>query len=578
MSDRYRPPPPPPKKSNRDYQKSSGSGLAAASSSGPYRSSFGGDPYKPSGRRRPDVYRPRNDTYTPGQSGSRPDYRDSEYRGDEDGGASIGSKRSFVGTPSGPRGNRKKNKKAPDGERRRGDFRGGRAGRGDLRGGRGGRGDLRGGPNSNSSKIPHASSGTPNNESLTRNQLYAIQVIRSSRIYQRVQQVGEGTYGRVYKAKNTITGEYVALKKLRLESEREGFPITAMREIKLLQSFDHENIVGLLEMMVEHNQIYMIFDYLDHDLTGLLTHPDLVLEESHRKYIFKQLMEGLNYLHKKRVIHRDIKGSNILLNSTGGLKIADFGLARTMKIVNDGESPDYTNRVITIWYRPPELLLGATDYGREVDIWGVGCLLIELYSKVAAFQGFDEVGQLCKIYNVMGTPTLEEWPNIQNLPWFEMLKPKVNTASKFEEKYKSIMSPDSYDLALKLLALNPSERLSAEEALEHDYFKNEPQPEPLMFLKDVEGEWHEFETKQRRRQERKRLHDEARANKSTAPRTQEQVGTDQIDRVTTITKSVSEVTADDGADTLPGSTTSIAPPSLTSVPKSVPESEATQDI
>lgn len=341
--------------------------------------------------------------------------------------------------------------------------------------------------------------------------IFSVKITKPTEIYKRVQQVGEGTYGKVYKATNTITNDFVALKRLRLESEREGFPITAMREIKLLQSFDHENIVGLLEIMVEHNLIYMVFDYLDHDLTGLLSHPDLKLEECHRKFIFKQLIEGLNYLHKKRVIHRDIKGSNILLDSIGQLKIADFGLARTMKIVNNGESPDYTNRVITIWYRPPELLLGATDYGREVDIWGVGCLLIELYSKIAAFQGFDEVGQLCKVYNVMGTPTLADWPEIEHLPWFEMLKPKLNIASQFRQKYEAIMSPQSFDLAQKLLALNPRSRLTAEETLKHDYFTKEPAPEPLLFLKEMKGEWHEFETKKRRRTERKRLQDEAKA-------------------------------------------------------------------
>lgn len=328
-------------------------------------------------------------------------------------------------------------------------------------------------------------------------------------VYKRVQQVGEGTYGKVYKAQNTLTSDYVALKRLRLESEREGFPITAMREIKLLQSFDHPNVVNLLEMMVEHNQIFMVFDYLDHDLTGLLTHPDLKMQEPHRKYIFRQLMEGLHYLHKKQIIHRDIKGSNILLDSTGRLKIADFGLARTMKLVRPGESPDYTNRVITIWYRPPELLLGATDYGREVDIWGVGCLLVELYSKVAVFQGYDELGQLCKIFNIMGTPTIEEWPSIENLPWFEILKPKVNCAGLFAKQYQSSMLPQGFDLACKLLALNPQNRLSTLEALRHAYFTDEPKPEPLLFLKEIKGEWHEFETKQQRRKERKRLQGEA---------------------------------------------------------------------
>ena len=343
---------------------------------------------------------------------------------------------------------------------------------------------------------------------LTRDQIYSIKELRNSAIYERVQQVGEGTYGKVYKTKNSITNEYVAVKKLRLESEREGFPITAIREIKLLQSFNHPNIVGLLEMMVEHNQIYMVFDYMDHDLTGLLTHPELELQECHRKFIFKQLMEGLNYLHEKRIIHRDIKGSNILLDNLGNLKIADFGLARTMKILGEGEVADFTNRVITIWYRPPELLLGATDYGREVDIWGVGCLLIELYTKMAAFRGMDEISQLTKIFNILGTPTLESWPEIDKLPWFEMLKPKINIASKFKQKYSNVMSLDAYKLAEKLLALNPKHRPTAHEALQNQYFTREPLPEPLTFLKDLKGEWHEFETKKRRREERKRVKEE----------------------------------------------------------------------
>lgn len=558
MSDRYRPPPPGPKSQRPASEDRHSSSFSGTSSGGNYKSSYGARDDKAGGRyataapnrfKERDQYRSQgyNDQYQSSNVNSIPvngsarggsASRGSSYRGGRGGKGNSGSKRPFSEDNREPRGEdfkRRRDYKNPNTSfEQRGTATGGpqkpppapkalgvKTGpkNGPKTGPKNGTKAFnaskpRQGPNDPKNKPP---SRPPLSKKIPKSHVYLLTITRPHEIYERVQQVGEGTYGKVYKAKNTLTGEYVALKKLRLETEREGFPITAIREIKLLQSFDHVNIVGLLEMMVDHSQIHMVFDYLDHDLTGLLTHPDLQLTEGHRKYIFKQLMEGLQYLHKKRVIHRDIKGSNILLDSKGVLKIADFGLARTMKIVNTGESPDYTNRVITIWYRPPELLLGSTDYGREVDVWGVGCLLIELYTKVAAFQGTEEISQLFKIFDLLGTPTLAEWPNMQNLPWFEMLKPKINKRSHFEDEYRDKMSEASFDLATKLLTLNPEARLTAEGALAHRYFTDEPAPEPLDFLRDVQGEWHEFETKKRRRQERKRLQDEKNMAMQSAP-------------------------------------------------------------
>lgn len=328
-----------------------------------------------------------------------------------------------------------------------------------------------------------------------------IKTSRPTTIYERVAQVGEGTYGKVFKAKNIITSEFVALKRLRMESEREGFPITAIREIRLLQTFDHPNIVSLLEIMVENKQIHMIFDYADHDLTGLLSNPDIQLTEGNCKYFFDQLLQGMNYLHSKEIIHRDIKGSNLLIDKNGILKIADFGLARKMKPLKLNESADYTNRVITLWYRPPELLLGTTDYGLEVDMWGIGCLLVELFTKSAIFQAQDEIQQIISIFEIMGTPSIDEWENLTNLPWYELLKPKKFFESKFSEKFKSLLSPQCYDLSLKLLKYDPKRRISAADALKHEYFTELPKPEPLN-KETLEGEWHEFEAKKKRRKER----------------------------------------------------------------------------
>ncbi|KAF8309339.1 Pkinase-domain-containing protein [Clavulina sp. PMI_390] len=199
---------------------------------------------------------------------------------------------------------------------------------------------------------------------------------RDGDTYNIVSQVGEGTFGQVYKAVNSQNNTKVALKRIRMEGEKDGFPVTAMREIKLLQSLRHENIVKLHEMMVSKNgSVYMVFEYMDHDLTGILSQQQFQFTPAHLKSLCHQMLAGVAYLHHKGVIHRDMKGSNILISTQGVLKLADFGLAR---FYQKRRRLDYTNRVITLWYRPPELLLGATVYGPEVDMWSVGCVFFLL--------------------------------------------------------------------------------------------------------------------------------------------------------------------------------------------------------
>ncbi|KAJ5851349.1 uncharacterized protein N7529_010734 [Penicillium soppii] len=161
--------------------------------------------------------------------------------------------------------------------------------------------------------------------------------------------IGAGTYGKVFKGIHVYTQRKVALKKIRMEGEKDGFPITAVREIKLLQHLRNHNVVSLLEVMVEKNECFMVFEYLSHDLTGLINHPTFDLTLAHKKDLSKQMFEGLNYLHHRGVLHRDIKAANILISNRGLLKYADFGLAR---FFSKSRQLDYTNRVITIWYRP----------------------------------------------------------------------------------------------------------------------------------------------------------------------------------------------------------------------------------
>ena len=294
--------------------------------------------------------------------------------------------------------------------------------------------------------------------------------------------VGSGTYGKVFKAIHVYTKNLAALKKIRMDGEKDGFPVTAVREIKLLQSLKHENVVALQEVMVEHNDCFMVFEYLSHDLTGLLNHPTFKLEHAHKKHLGRQLFEGLNYLHRRGVLHRDIKAANILVSSTGQLKLADFGLARFF--AKHGK-PDYTNRVITIWYRSPELLLGETQYGPAVDMWSAACVMVEIFTRHAIFPGDGgEINQLDKIYNVLGTPTRGEWPGLVDMAWFELLRPTERKPNTFAEKYQERLTPDAFELLQAMFMYDPSKRPTAGDVLEHPYFTTE-EPAPKQAIEYV---------------------------------------------------------------------------------------------
>ena len=294
--------------------------------------------------------------------------------------------------------------------------------------------------------------------------------------------VGSGTYGKVFKAIHVYTKNLAALKKIRMDGEKDGFPVTAVREIKLLQSLKHDNVVSLQEVMVEHNDCFMVFEYLSHDLTGLLNHPTFKLEHAHKKHLGSQLFEGLNYLHRRGVLHRDIKAANILVSNQGQLKLADFGLAR---FYSKRGKPDYTNRVITIWYRSPELLLGETQYGPAVDIWSAACVMVEIFTRHAIFPGDGgEINQLDKIYNVLGTPTRSEWPGLVDMAWFELLRPTERKPNTFTEKYQERVTPAAFELLTAMFLYDPNKRPTAGDVLEHPYFTTE-EPAPRQALEWV---------------------------------------------------------------------------------------------
>ncbi|XP_024932253.2 cyclin-dependent kinase C-1 isoform X1 [Ziziphus jujuba] len=340
---------------------------------------------------------------------------------------------------------------------------------------------------------------------------------RSVDCFEKLEQIGEGTYGQVFMARETKSGEIVALKKIRMDNEKEGFPITAIREIKILKKLEHENIIKLKEIVTctgdakdeQRNQdgnkfmggVYMVFEYMDHDLTGLADRPGLRFTVPQIKCYMKQLLTGLHYCHVNQVLHRDIKGSNLLIDNEGQLKLADFGLARSFSNDHGG---NLTNRVITLWYRPPELLLGATRYGPAVDMWSVGCIFGELLYGKPILPGKNEPEQLNKIFELCGSPDENNWPDVSKTPWYNNFKPTRPMKRRIREMFRNLpcsFDRHALDLLDHLLTLDPNQRWTAKQALDADYFWNDPLPCDPKSLPKYESS-HEFQTKKKRQQQR----------------------------------------------------------------------------
>lgn len=320
---------------------------------------------------------------------------------------------------------------------------------------------------------------------------------RSLDSYEKICQVGGGTYADVFKARDRDSGEIVALKKVRLEDEKEGFPVTALREIKFLSQVDHLNIVKLKEVVTSKpsdatrnkGSVFMVFEYAESDLVGLMK--TTKLNESHIMCLMKQLLEALHFAHKNSVLHRDIKPSNVLVNSQGILKLADWGLCR--KCVEGGK---YTTRVVTRWYRAPELLLGDSHYTSAVDMWAVGCLMAELLLGRAILPGKDDVNQLKITFELCGTPD-EMPPAWTTLTLASELLRDQSLPSQMNQRFATLRH-SAQDLLFKMLYLDPSKRISAGEALDHDYFwGTDPAPCHPSFIPRPKGDGlHEFQLRE----------------------------------------------------------------------------------
>ncbi|KAJ2919284.1 hypothetical protein MD484_g1074, partial [Candolleomyces efflorescens] len=297
--------------------------------------------------------------------------------------------------------------------------------------------------------------------------------------YIQLEKLGEGTYATVYKGRSRTTNEIVALKEIHLDAE-EGTPSTAIREISLMKELKHVNIVRLHDVIHTETKLVLIFEYCEQDLKKYMDQNGdrgALPPETVRSFMF-QLLKGTAFCHENQVLHRDLKPQNLLINRKGELKLGDFGLARAFGVpVNT-----FSNEVVTLWYRAPDVLLGSRTYSTSIDVWSCGCIFAEMISGVPLFRGRDNQDQLLHIMRIIGTPSPaqfakicketsiqpeiqpKQFPNYPRMPFHQVL-PKA--------------SPQALDLLDKLLKFDPAERISAADALAHPYFSSVPTPMPF---------------------------------------------------------------------------------------------------
>lgn len=356
--------------------------------------------------------------------------------------------------------------------------------------------------------------------------------------------LGEGSYGKVYKAYDKILKKDVAIKKMKINKissciDACGINFIILREIKIMKEIKHENIMAALDLYSEKEYINLVMEIMDSDLSKLINRK-IFLNGSQQKCILWQILNGLHVLHKYYFMHRDLSPANIFLNKNGEVKIADFGLSakfgfdmyfnrfgndfddlKYLKNINEtsietfvmktdsditvnsdkkittedynkqnlsgkkeiekkngkedfySNSYNFTNKVVTLWYRAPELLLGSTKYTAAIDMWSYGCICAELILQKALFPGENEIDQLGKIFHLLGTPDTDNWPQARFLPLYTEF-----TKAHKQDLKNVFKNTDQYftDFVSSLLKLNPHERMTAEEALKHPYFCTDPLP------------------------------------------------------------------------------------------------------
>jgi len=288
----------------------------------------------------------------------------------------------------------------------------------------------------------------------------------------------------VFRAKDMQTGEIYAIKKVKLQKEKEGFPITSIREINLLLGMNHPNIVNVKEVAIGSSldHIFVVMEYVEHELKDLMEHTKYTFSTSEIKCLMKQLLQGIEYLHNHNIMHRDLKTSNLLYSNSGILKVCDLGLARKFL----GSKRSYTPVVVTLWYRAPEVLLGNDQYTPALDMWSVGCIFAELILKEPLLKAQTEIEMIDVIFRTLGNPTSTTWPGWKELKHAKHLQLKNYPGSKLREIFlrnsfigEACLSENGLDLLSKMLYYDPAKRITASEALKHPWFKEGPPPQDV---------------------------------------------------------------------------------------------------
>uniref|UniRef100_A0A1I7V545 Cell division protein kinase 5 n=1 Tax=Caenorhabditis tropicalis TaxID=1561998 RepID=A0A1I7V545_9PELO len=283
--------------------------------------------------------------------------------------------------------------------------------------------------------------------------------------YDKMEKIGEGTYGTVFKARNKSSGEIVALKRVRLDDDDEGVPSSALREICILRELKHRNVVRLYDVVHSENKLTLVFEFCDQDLKKFFDSLNGYMDAMTARSLMLQLLRGLSFCHAHHVLHRDLKPQNLLINTNGTLKLADFGLARAFGV----PVRCFSAEVVTLWYRPPDVLFGAKLYNTSIDMWSAGCIFAEISNAGRPlFPGADVDDQLKRIFKQLGTPNEESWPSITQLPDYKPF-PVVHPTLTWSQIVPNL-NTRGRDLLQKLLVCNPAGRIDADAALRHAYF------------------------------------------------------------------------------------------------------------